>query len=44
MPRSRPAIRLHALMTLVVLTAAWTAGAASAATPTDTDGDGLPDT
>ncbi len=44
MPRPRTANRLLALMTLVVLTAAWTAGAASAATATDVDGDGLPNT
>lgn len=44
MPRPRTANRVLALMTLVVLTAAWTAGAASAATSTEIDGDGLPNT
>jgi len=43
MPRSRIAHRLIALTALVVSTAAWSAGAASAAT-SDTDGDGLPNT
>ena len=42
MPRSRFAHRLVALTALVVSTAAWSAGAASAAT-SDTDGDGLTD-
>jgi hypothetical protein len=42
MPRSRFAHRLAVLTALVVSTAAWSAGAASAAT-LDTDGDGLPD-
>ena len=42
MPRSRFAHRLVALTALVVSTAAWSAGAASAAT-SDTDGDSLTD-
>ena len=41
MPRSRTALRPLALTALVVLTAGWTAGAASAAS-SDIDADGLP--
>jgi hypothetical protein len=44
MPRPRIANRLLALITLVVLSAAWTAGVVSAATASDVDGDGLPNT
>jgi len=43
MPRSRPARRLVACIALVALTAASTAGMASASS-TDRDGDGLPNT
>jgi hypothetical protein len=41
MPRSRPARRLVACIALVAVTAASTAGMASASS-TDRDGDGLP--
>ena len=44
MPRSRIAHHLVALTAMVVLTSAWVAGVASAATATDVDGDGLPNT
>ena len=43
MPRSRLAHHLVALTAMIVVTSAWVAGVASAATPLDTDRDGLPD-